>query len=83
MRTLPSLVTKFEIIDTWKIALLWSKDVGFAADTAPVCDGYALVNFAILRTIAINLLRQHGFASITQGIRRLAHDSPRLFSCLQ
>lgn len=60
--------------------LHYPKDVVFAEDTAPLCDGYAPANFAILRTIALNLFRLHGFASITKGIRHLAHDIPRLFS---
>jgi len=63
--------------------LHWPKDVVLQEDTAPVCDGYALVNVAIVRTIAVNLLRQAGFASITKGIRHVAHDIHRLFSFFQ
>ena len=63
--------------------LHWPKDVVLAEDTAPVCDGYALVNFAIVRTIAVNLFRQAGFGSITKAIRRCAHDISRLFSFFQ
>ena len=59
------------------------KDVLRKEDQAPLCDGHALTNFAIVRTIALNFLRQHGFDSITQGLRRLAHDSPTLFSFFQ
>jgi predicted transposase YbfD/YdcC len=75
----------YRIRQHWQIEnrLHWSKDVVFAEDTAPLCDGNAPVNFAILRTIAINLFRQQGFASITQGIRHLAHDVRRLFSFLR
>jgi predicted transposase YbfD/YdcC len=74
-----------KIQEHWQIenCLHWSKDVVFAEDNAPLCDGNAPVNFAILRTIAINLFRQHGFASITKGIRHLAHDVHRLFSFFQ
>jgi len=69
----------------WQIenCLHWPKDVVLAEDAAPLCDGYALVNFAIVRTIAMNLLRQAGFTSITKGIRHIAHDVPRLFSFFQ
>lgn len=69
----------------WQIenGLHWSKDVVLDEDTAPLCAGYAPANFAILRTIAMNLFRQHGFASITQGLRHLAHDIPLLFSFFQ
>lgn len=63
--------------------LHYPKDVVFAEDTAPLCDGYAPVNFAILRTISLNLFRLNGFASITKGIRHLAHDIARLFSFFQ
>ncbi len=63
--------------------LHWVKDVVLREDYTPVCDGNALVNFAIVRTIVVNLLRGHGFDSITQAIRRVAHDIPRLFSFFQ
>lgn len=73
------------IREHWQIEnrLHYSKDVVFAEDSAPLCDGNAPVNFAILRTIALNLFRLHGVASITKGIRHLAHDIPRLFSSFQ
>ncbi len=73
------------IREHWQIEnrLHWSKDVVFAEDTAPLCDGNAPVNFAILRTIVINLFRLQGFASMTKAIRHLAHDIPRLFSFLR
>lgn len=51
--------------------LHWVKDVVLKEDQAP------------LRTIALNLLRQHGFDSITQGLRRMAHNIPGLFSYFQ
>lgn len=63
--------------------LHWVKDVVMKEDATPVCDGNAIINFAIVRTIALNLFRQHGFDSITQGVRRVAHDIPRLFSFFQ
>lgn len=73
------------IRDHWHIEnrLHYPKDVVFAEDSAPLCDGYAPANFAIIRTIALNLFRLHGFASITKGIRHLAHDISRLFSFFQ
>ena len=63
--------------------LHWVKDVVLKEDGSPLCDGHAPVNFAIVRTIALNLFRHHGFASVTQGLRRMAHDIPGLFSFLQ
>lgn len=69
----------------WQIEnrLHWSKDVVLREDSSPLCSGYAPENMAILRTIAVNLLRLNGFASITQGIRAVAHDVDRLFSFCQ
>lgn len=69
----------------WQVEnrLHWVKDVVFKEDTAPMCSGHAPENMAILRTIAINLLRLNGFASITKGIRAVAHDIYRLFSFFQ
>jgi predicted transposase YbfD/YdcC len=47
--------------------LHWVKDVVLKEDGSPLCDGNAPANFAIVRTIALKLLRHHGFNSITQG----------------
>lgn len=63
--------------------LHWVKDVVLQEDCAPLCDGNALINFAIVRTIVMNLFRGHGYDSITQAIRWVAHDIPRLFSFFQ
>jgi predicted transposase YbfD/YdcC len=63
--------------------LHWVKDVVLKEDESPLCGGYALINFGILRTIAMNVFRKEGFPSITKGIRFLAHDVHRLFSFLQ
>lgn len=73
------------IRDHWQIEnnLHWVKDVVLGEDQAPVCAGHALTNFAIIRTMAVNLFRANGFASITKGIRALAHDVHQLFSFLQ
>jgi predicted transposase YbfD/YdcC len=73
------------IRDHWQVEnkLHWVKDVVLGEDYSPLCAGHALTNFAIVRTIAVNLFRLNGFASITKGIRALAHDIHRLFSFLQ
>jgi predicted transposase YbfD/YdcC len=63
--------------------LHWVKDVVLKEDESPLCGGYALINFGILRTIAMNVFRKEGFPSITNAIRSLAHDVDRLFSFLQ
>ncbi len=69
----------------WQIenGLHWAKDVVLKDDTSPLCAGYSPANFAILRSMAMNLFRQHGFVSITQGLRRVAHDIPLLLSFFQ
>lgn len=74
-----------QIRQHWHIEnrLHWPKDVILKEDEAPLCDGYAPANFAILRTIALNLFRHHGFSSITKGLRHLAHDVHRLFFFFQ
>jgi hypothetical protein len=73
------------IRDHWLIenCLHWPKDIVLKEDSSPLCAGYALTNFAIVRTIAMNIFRREGFTSITKGIRYLAHDIHRLFSFLQ
>ncbi|NJO43967.1 MAG: ISAs1 family transposase [Cyanobacteria bacterium CRU_2_1] len=73
------------IRDHWQVEnkLHWVKDVVLAEDQAPLCAGHALTNFAIIRTIAVNLFRANGFTSITKGIRAVAHDIHQLFSFFQ
>lgn len=74
-----------QIRDHWQVEnkLHWVKDMVLAEDRSPLCAGHALTNFAIIRTIVVNLFRFNGFASITKGIRATAHDIHRLFSFLQ
>lgn len=73
------------IRDHWQVEnnLHWVKDMVLGEDKAPLCAGHALTNFAIIRTIAVNLFRLNGFASITKGIRAVAHDIHQLFSFFQ
>lgn len=73
------------IRDHWQVEnnLHWVKDVVLAEDKSPLCSGHALTNFAIVRTIAVNLFRANGFVSITKGMRHLAHDVRQLFSFFQ
>jgi predicted transposase YbfD/YdcC len=63
--------------------LHWVKDIVFKEDSAALCAGHAPENMAILRTVALNLFRLNGFASMTKAIRAVAHDIPRLFSFCQ
>jgi predicted transposase YbfD/YdcC len=73
------------IRDHWQVEnnLHWVKDVVLGEDKAPLCAGHALTNFAIIRTLVVNLFRLNGFASLTKGIRAVAHDIHQLFSFLQ
>lgn len=73
------------IRDHWQVEnnLHWVKDVVLGEDHAPLCAGHALTNFAIVRTLVVNLFRLNGFASVTKGIRAVAHDIHQLFSFLQ
>jgi len=63
--------------------LHWVKDVVMGEDKSALCDGHALTNFAIVRSMVVNLFRANGYASITKGIRHLAHDIHKLFSFFQ
>lgn len=78
-----ALPHKFKNIRTLKIGFTLSKDVVLQEDKAPLCDDYAPANFAILRTLVVNLFPQHGYPCITKGLRHLAHDVRRLFSFFQ
>lgn len=73
------------IRDHWQVEnnLHWVKDMVLGEDKAPLCAGHALTNFAIIRTLVVNLFRLNGFASLTKGIRAVAHDIHQLFSFLQ
>jgi len=69
------------IRDHWGIEnrLHWVKDMVFCEDRSRIRSGDAPANFSIIRTIAINLLRLHGYTSLTNAMRRLAHDLDAIF----
>ncbi|MBD1867246.1 ISAs1 family transposase [Cyanobacteria bacterium FACHB-471] len=73
------------IRDHWRIEnpLHWVKDVVLNEDCSGLRHPNAAINTSICRNFVINLLRSHGFASITQGLRSLAHDIPRLLLLTQ
>jgi predicted transposase YbfD/YdcC len=64
----------------WKIEnqLHWVKDVVLEEDTNGISDFQPATNLSILKTIGINLLRNLGFLSITEGQRWLASRWERL-----
>ena len=63
--------------------LHWVKDVVFGEDQAPFHHPNAAINWAIARTVVINLLRQQGWWSMTQALQEIAHDIPRLLHLSQ
>jgi predicted transposase YbfD/YdcC len=69
----------------WKIEnqLHWVKDVIFKEDTLPITDFQAVSNLSILQTIALNLFRNLGFLSITEGQRWLNHRWFKLWDLLE
>lgn len=63
--------------------LHWVKDVVLGEDAAPFADFTPALNWAVLRTIALNLFRSNGYPSLTRGIRLLQHDLAKLLSLLR
>lgn len=62
--------------------LHWVKDVVLLEDAAPFKVYNPATNWSIIGTIVLNLFRGWGYASLTTGLRFLAHDVPQLFSLL-
>lgn len=62
--------------------LHWVRDVVFCEDAAPFTHRACALNWSILRSIALNLFRCHGYPSLTTAIRLLSHDLLRLLSLL-
>ncbi len=62
--------------------LHWVRDVVFLEDAAPFTHRACALNWSILRSIALNLFRAHGYPSLTTAIRLLGHDLLRLLSVL-
>jgi Transposase DDE domain len=54
--------------------LHWVKDVVFQEDSSRISQASAPANLSIIRTIAINILRGNGYASLTSARRLIAHD---------
>jgi hypothetical protein len=80
---LADLLSKSLLTGRWRTVCIGDSDLVLQEDEAPWCDGRAPSHFALARTIAVNLFRLNGLASLTQGIRHLAHDVHRLFSFFQ
>lgn len=63
--------------------LHWVKDVVFAEDNSAIRQGNAPANCSVIFAIALNVLRRHGYSSITRAQRFLAHDLDKLFLLLE
>lgn len=63
--------------------LHWVKDVVFKEDTSPLSNHNAASNWSLLRSIVINIARQHGYDSLTKAERFLSHNISQLFSLLE
>jgi predicted transposase YbfD/YdcC len=62
--------------------LHWPKDVVFGEDDYRLEDGSALVNWSMIRTIVINILRLNGFQSLKTALVKLANRVDVIFSLL-
>lgn len=62
--------------------LHWVKDVVFQEDGAPFTQITSALNWSLLRSVAVNLFRAHGYHSLTSAIRLLAHDLVQLLCLL-
>ncbi len=63
--------------------LHWVKDVVLDEDNSRIRSSDASANLSIIRSITINLLRQHGYSSVTTAKRLIANDLEKLFVLLQ
>jgi predicted transposase YbfD/YdcC len=62
--------------------LHWVKDVVFGEDAAPFPHFSPALNWSVIRSIALNLFRSHGYHSLTTAIRLLGHDLLQLLALL-
>ncbi len=62
--------------------LHWVRDVVFCEDAAPFPQKACALNWSILRSLALNLFRTHGYHSLTRALRLFSHDLSRLFCLL-
>lgn len=62
--------------------LHWPKDIVFGEDDYRPEDEQALLNWSLLRTFVINILRLQGFQSLKIAMRELANRVDVIFSLL-
>lgn len=59
--------------------LHWVKDVVFQEDSSRMRLGNAPANLAIIRSLAIAILRSNAYSSITTALRMISHNLERIF----
>lgn len=66
----------------WSIEnrLHWVKDVVTQEDTSPILLGKASTNISLIKSWVINLLRVHGFDSMTEALDYMSNNLPLLLS---
>jgi predicted transposase YbfD/YdcC len=66
----------------WSIEnrLHWVKDVVTKEDTSPQLQGKASTNISLIKSWVLNLLRIHGFDSMTEALNYLSNNLPLLLS---
>lgn len=69
----------------WQIenGLHWVKDAVMKEDACTTRTGFAPQNLSLLRSFTVTLYRLHGYRSITNALRRFAHDIPALLKLLE
>ena len=60
--------------------LHWIDDVVTKEDTSPILQGKASTNISLIKSWVINLLRVHGFDSITEALSYMSNNLPLLLS---
>ena len=60
--------------------LHWVKDVVTQEDTSPSLQGKASTNISLIKSWVINLLRVHGFDSMTEALNYMSNNLPLLLS---
>ena len=66
----------------WSIEnrLPWVKDVVTQEDTSPQLQGKASTNISLIKSWVLNLLRVHGFDSMTEALNYMSNNLPLLLS---
>jgi predicted transposase YbfD/YdcC len=63
--------------------LHWVKDVTLGEDASRIRTGSAPENYSLFRTLAITILRKHGYSNIAQAERLLANDVKKIMELLE